>query len=44
MATARNLKFDEVEKDDWVYFNIIASKALKKAKALIKLTEQGQFI
>ena len=44
VATARNLKFDEVEKDDWVYFNIIASKALKKAKALIKLTEQGQFI
>ena len=44
VAKARNLKFDEVEKDDWVYLNIIASKALKKAKALIKLTEQGQFI
>jgi len=44
VAKARNLKFDEVVKDDRVYFNIIASKALKKAKALIKLTEQGQFI
>jgi hypothetical protein len=33
-----------VVKDDREYFNIIASKALKKAKALIKLTEQGQFI
>jgi len=44
VAKARNLKFDEVEKDDRVYLNIIASKALKKAKALIKLTEQGQFI
>ena len=44
VATARNLKFDEVVKDDREYFNIIASKALKKAKKLIALTEQGQFI
>ena len=44
VATARNLKFDEVPKHDREYFSIIASKALKKAKALIKLTEQGQFI
>ena len=44
VAKARNLKFDEVVKDDREYFNIIASKALKKAKKLIALTEQGQFI
>ncbi len=44
VATARGLEFDTVIKEDREYFNIIASKALKKAKALIKLTEQGQFI
>jgi hypothetical protein len=44
VATARGLKFDEVVKDDREHFNIIASKALKKAKRLIALTEQGQFI
>ena len=44
VAKARGLKFGEVVKDDREYFNIIASKALKKAKKLIALTEQGQFI
>ena len=44
VASARRLKFDVVIKEDREYFNVIASKALKKAKALIKLTEQGQFI
>ena len=44
VARARRLDFDKVPKHEREYFNIIASKALKKAKALIKLTEQGQFI
>jgi hypothetical protein len=44
VATARGLEFDTVIKEDREYFNIIASKALKKAKKLIALTEQGQFI
>ena len=44
VAKARGLKFDTVIKEDREYFNIIASKALKKAKKLIALTEQGQFI
>ncbi len=44
VAKARNLKFEEVETYDRKYFNIIASKALKKAKKLIALTEQGKFI
>ena len=44
VATARGLDFDKVPKHEREYFNTVASKALKKAKALIKLTEQGQFI
>ena len=44
VAKARNLEFDKLQKHEREYFNIIASKALKKAKALIKLTEQGKFI
>ena len=44
VATARGLEFEKVPKHDREYFNIIASKALKKAKKLIALTEQGQFI
>jgi len=44
VASARRLKFDAVIKEDREYFNVIASKALKKAKKLIALTEQGQFI
>jgi len=44
VAKARGLKFDTVIKEDREYFNIVASKALKKAKKLIALTEQGQFI
>jgi hypothetical protein len=44
VASARRLKFDAVIKEDREYFNVIASKALKKAKRLIALTEQGQFI
>ena len=44
VATARGLKFDAVIKEDREYYNIVASKALKKAKKLIALTEQGQFI
>jgi hypothetical protein len=44
VAKAKGLKFDTVIKEDREYFNIIASKALKKAKKLIALTEQGQFI
>jgi len=44
VASARRLKFDTVIKEDREYFNVIASKALKKAKRLIALTEQGQFI
>ena len=44
VASARRIKFDTVIKEDREYFNIIASKALKKAKKLIALTEQGQFI
>ena len=44
VATARGLDFDKVPKHDREYFNVIASKALKKAKKLIALTEQGQFI
>jgi hypothetical protein len=44
VASARGLDFDKVKKHEREYFNIIASKALKKAKRLIALTEQGQFI
>jgi len=44
VATARRLDFDKIPKHEREYFNTVASKALKKAKALIKLTEQGQFI
>jgi hypothetical protein len=44
VASARRLDFDKVPKHEREYFNIIASKALKKAKKLIALTEQGQFI
>ena len=44
VATARGLEFEKVKKHEREYFNIIASKALKKAKKLIALTEQGQFI
>ena len=44
VAKARGLKFDTIIKEEREYFNIVASKALKKAKKLIALTEQGQFI
>ena len=44
VASARGLDFDKVKKHEREYFNIVASKALKKAKKLIALTEQGQFI
>jgi hypothetical protein len=44
VAKARGLDFDKVKKHEREYFNIVASKALKKAKKLIALTEQGQFI